>query len=171
MLLSIYSDLYWLTRLDSISGFFVFLSFFGAIFVGGLSIFRGINFLERNDYVKRPWRWVFGVTILVLGILGDVLIPSKKEVIFIVAAGKTINFAQNDTSIQKMPGQASALLSNWLEKETNQLKEEIKEGKEKKTETKVDKPDTKTDVKDEKISDIIKEQVKEELKNQIKSNK
>lgn len=169
MFLNIYSDLYWLTRLDKIQNFFTFLTFLGIIFVLGLTIFRGINYLEDNDYVKRPWRWVFCVTILILGILGQVLIPSKKEVIFIVAAGKTINFAQTDTSIQKLPGQGMVLLSTWLEKETNELKEEMKDSK-KKNSIEV-KSESKTDVKDEKISDIIKEQVKEELKNQIKSNK
>jgi len=48
-------------------------------------------------------------------------LPSAKEVVFIIAGGKTIDWAMQDSSLTKMPSQSTQLTSAFLEKQINEL--------------------------------------------------
>jgi len=166
--MSIYSKLYWLSRLDNLSTFFGICLFLGIVSLVLMILYRGFCHIEGDDYEPNYWRRSIVLSVFFIGLFGKILLPTQKEIIFIVAAGNTIEFAQKDTSIQKVPGQATALLSNWLEKETNNLKKEINEtSSDKKSEETKKVEETKKE-DNQSISDMVREQVKQQIKEELK---
>ena len=108
--------IYWLTRLSNISGFLLSLSIISVVIVGvgiiGYSIaivdyptdkeearFRAI----RKKFINRTW-------IPILLFIFYILTPDTKEAMLIIAGGKTMNYVQSDTSLQKIPYKATELI-------------------------------------------------------------
>lgn len=124
--MSNYQKLYWLSRLDNINTLFLNLMIIGGIILLILGAYRLFMFIDGDDdHMKKPWRWFTGFSFFVIGAMGTVFIPTKNEAIFIVAGGKVMNFAEKDTSLNKIPSQTTAILSTWLESETKKIKQGI----------------------------------------------
>ena len=114
------TQLYWLTRLDGILIVFwtlTVIGFFILCFIGIASVAGDIDFKD-SAFIKFFKKLIFIFSISLLSVL---FIPSKDEVIFIVAGGKTIDFIKNDSSINKLPGQTTKYISEILQKEINKL--------------------------------------------------
>lgn len=45
-----------------------------------------------------------------------IFLPTRNEVIAIYAGGKTLDFAQQDSSLAKIPAQTTEVISNYLDK-------------------------------------------------------
>ena len=121
-----YYKIYWLTRLDSIQGLFVgcmVLSIIAIIayFIAGIEVW--------GEDGKKEYEWKYGIyknaSIVLIFISGILLtfIPSKNEAILIYAGGKTLDFVQQDTSLAKIPNQATVIISEYLDKSIKELKE------------------------------------------------
>ncbi len=108
--------IYWLTRLSNISNFFLTLGVISTIIIGigilGYSIatlnyptdeeevlFRAI----RKKFISRTW-------IPILLFIFHILTPNTKEAMLIIAGGKTLDYVQSDTSLQKIPYKATELI-------------------------------------------------------------
>lgn len=126
--MSIYSKLYWLTRLDGIqtlSGVIVVLGII-AIFDIWLSFVMDMwSYEDEDDRVKQKKLWnkrmkIIACIVTFFALVG-VFMPSKNDVIFIIAGGKTIEFIQSDTSINKIPEQTTRYISEFLEQQINDL--------------------------------------------------
>jgi hypothetical protein len=63
-------------------------------------------------------------TFFVLGVVCASLTPTRNEAILIMAGGKTLDFAQSDTSLSKIPYEATEIISGYLEKSIKELKKE-----------------------------------------------
>lgn len=114
------TQLYWLTRLDSIQCIFGVLSILGTTIL----IFILMAFLSGDiDYEEKSTKKNFRIFYVIysISLIGAIFIPSKDEVIFIVAGGKTIDFIKNDSSINKIPSQTTKYISEILQKEINKL--------------------------------------------------
>lgn len=126
--------MYWLTRLDSIQNFLIFLV---VMSVAGLILYYvcratagelefGLDNKERkkNDFLK-SYSWVRKVCypMLFISIVMATLLPSKDDMIFIYVGGKTMDFVQSDTSINKIPAQTTKMISDYLDKTIKELKE------------------------------------------------
>jgi len=48
--------------------------------------------------------------------------PSKNDMILIYAGGKTMDYVQKDTSLQKIPYQTTAIISDYLDKTIKEMK-------------------------------------------------
>lgn len=117
------TQLYWLTRLDSIQCIFGVLSILGTTIL----IFILMAFLSGDiDYEEKSTKKNFRIFYVIysISLIGAIFIPSKDEVIFIVAGGKTIDFIKNDSSINKIPSQTTKYISEILQKEINKLDDE-----------------------------------------------
>lgn len=125
--MSIYSKLYWLTRLDNLHGLLIALTIIGIIATVICLIVYAVEseFWEDDDFLnyKKNWGWMrrMWIVSLITGIMLCFL-PTKNEVIFIIAGGKTIEFATNDSSINKIPGQATKILSDFIQKQISEIK-------------------------------------------------
>lgn len=76
-----------------------------------------IDYEEKST--KKNFRMFY--VIYSISLIGAIFIPSKDEVVFIVAGGKTIDFIKNDSSINKIPSQTTKYISEILQKEINKL--------------------------------------------------
>jgi hypothetical protein len=86
-----------------------------------------ISFKEYNNKFKYTKRWA--LTLLIVGILGKTFIPSTKEMTFIIAGGKTMEYAFKDTSLQKIPGQLINISTVWLDNKLNEIENNLLQNK------------------------------------------
>lgn len=120
--------LYWLTRVDDFSnvliGAMVVLSGLGIVF--GLIWAFSVGFDEESTKLGRKW---FKTCLIIIPFLAitNAFIPSQKEAILIVAGGKTLDFIGSDTSIQKIPGQTTKIVSDFLEQQIKNLNQDAKQ--------------------------------------------
>ena len=122
-----YSKIYWLTRLDNIQAFFI-IAFTISMIV--LLVYHLAMLIEcyddddRKEY-KQNWSKYKNIsfwTSLIIGIL-LVFTPTKNDMILIYAGGKTMDYVQSDSSLSKIPYQTTTIISEYLDKSINELKE------------------------------------------------
>lgn len=121
------TSIYWLTRLDNISSFFTAVFALSCIAILVMLAFRGISYIEENEYKRKNWLLGIFIFTAIIGAFGVTLTPTTKEAIFIVAGGKTLDYVSKDTSLQKIPGQITNITSTWLENKLNELEKDINE--------------------------------------------
>ncbi len=136
--MSNYSKIYWLTRLDGINGFFIGMAIISivlliAIIIGNLMSkdFDQFHSGEKlKARIKTREQIVGKIKYLIftffLGTLVAIFLPTQKEAVFIVAGGKTIDFIQKDSSIQKLPEQTTLLISTFFDKQIKEMNEPVK---------------------------------------------
>jgi hypothetical protein len=117
------SEIYWLTRLDYAQ---VFLGVLIGCFIIAV-IFIGIHiaFEEqwRDDEGKENRKWFKRAIVgCVITSLAAVFVPSKNDMILIIAGDATYQYIQKDTSLQKLPYKAAELLKDVLDKEIETIK-------------------------------------------------
>lgn len=120
-----YSQLYWLTRLDSINT----LSFIIVVICSIVIMFTTIHLFASFDYYNDEDKEQimtknirkYSIYLLIPFSIITIFLPTKNEMIFIVAGTKTINFIEKDTSINKIPSQTTAIISKMLEENINKL--------------------------------------------------
>jgi hypothetical protein len=127
-----YQKLYWLTRLDSINGFLTWgLLVFSIIIIA--SILYGwiaddyLMNKEQKEKLKNDLKLSvkirnYCIYFLIIFSLIKTFLPSQKEAIFIIAGGKTIDFIEQDSSVQKIPSQATEIITRYFDKEIEELK-------------------------------------------------
>lgn len=107
------SKLYWLTRLDYFQGFLITFVFLSLIFTLVVLINAWMDSEWDNNWVKWAKRLPVIAGIVALMIC---FVPTKNEMIFILVGGKTMDFIQADSSLNKIPGQTTAIITNYLDK-------------------------------------------------------
>lgn len=131
--MSNYSKLYWLTRLDNINGFAIVIAIISIVTIAITLIWCAITsdfdeYESRDEIGKRKALRAKArgyiksyVISFVVSLVLLIFLPTKNEVIFIVAGGKTMNFIQSDTSINKIPAQTTAIISDFLQKQIGDM--------------------------------------------------
>ena len=66
---------------------------------------------------------------MILFILLQIALPSKTDLIYIVAGGKTLDFVKTDKSIQEIPGNTTEIVNNVLKLGVKELEEKINQPK------------------------------------------
>jgi regulator of protease activity HflC (stomatin/prohibitin superfamily) len=117
-----YQQLYWLTRLDSIQSLCITILIFVGLFILIVHIVAAVEAEWTEHETIKKWRTLAnkGFYFLIPAILLLTFLPSKDEVIFIYAGGKTMDFIQEDSSINKIPAQTTKLITDYLD---NKIKE------------------------------------------------
>lgn len=124
-----YLLLYLITRLDSL-GAPCAVGIFSAFILCAASGAASISFLKDND--DEPFK-ILAKKVLIRSSLVlasllalTVIIPSKDEVMLIIAGGKTIEYIKQDKNLQSLPFKTSELVAQVLDRELEKLKEEAK---------------------------------------------
>lgn len=118
-----YTKMYWLTRLDPIHHLLVFLSaiVFVCICIYGIAYLckKDIKGLDAVIIWHKKYKYILSrmSVIFILLIIILTLLPSKKDIVIIVLGAKTLDFTQNDSSINKIPSQATQVISDFLDDE------------------------------------------------------
>lgn len=135
--MSNYLGLYLLTRLDSFKDVLTGFTVVSFIYIIAVIVFCIISrdfdeFYTDDETIKRNnIRNKFSSKIMLVSIIGCIsllittTVPNKEEALFIAAGGKTIDYIQSDTSLQKIPFQATSIVSSYMEKELNGIKSSI----------------------------------------------
>ena len=129
-----YSKLYWFTRLDHFSDFIIAVAVL-LIIISATLLLRAYAFKDksfsREDEKKeidaerkvalKKSKVLIPVAFVI--IMLTLFIPSKNEVIFIMAGGKTLDYVQSDTSLSKIPYKATEVIVNYLDKAIGEMKD------------------------------------------------
>jgi len=119
--------IYWLTRLSSISGLFLTLGIISTIIivVGVTGYSMAIvmphseddvvnNTQKRKKFINKTW-------VPILLFILYTLTPNTKEAMLIIAGGKTLDYVQQDTSLQKIPYKTSELILKKMDEYINNV--------------------------------------------------
>lgn len=132
-----YSKIYWFTRLDNLNAFLIGVALFCFVLVFiwlmWAYVFSDKMFANKDEEIEIDARRktvtkrakIF-IPIGFLFLLISAFIPTKNEVLLIMAGGKTLDFVQSDTSLSKIPSQTTSIISQFLEKQLKELKSEKK---------------------------------------------
>jgi uncharacterized membrane protein SpoIIM required for sporulation len=113
--------IYWLTRLSSISNLFFGLGMLSGIFifVGLLAYtFMIMDFPSDEDeieYKQKRKKFFNKIWVPILFFVLNILTPNTKEAMLIIAGGKTLDYVQSDTALQKIPYKATELILKKME--------------------------------------------------------
>lgn len=122
--------LYLLTRLDTLQG-----AFAAGLIIGGILLFAYYFIMvletystEQRENYKRQFGKVIKYAYWLIGICAPlvVLLPSRNEAILIYAGGKTMDFIQADTSINKIPAKSTEFIIKYLDEKVKELDKEGK---------------------------------------------
>lgn len=99
------SEIYWITRLDTINTYTTITCILG-LFATVLSIIVYVDsyFEEDKKTVKiacKSMKIIFPITII--GILGNIFIPTTKEALLIYGVGGTIDYIKSNDKIKHLP--------------------------------------------------------------------
>ncbi len=116
--MSNYSKLYWLTRLDYLQGFFTTIAIMSLLAAFACAFILTLEDEWDGDYGKikrRILKWALPFAVL-FGLIAC-FIPSKDDAVFIIAGGKTMDFVESDSSINKLPAQTTKLITDYLQRQ------------------------------------------------------
>ncbi len=124
--------LYFLNRLDTFRTILTIMIIIGAV---GLVVYYFFNFmiteLEKDKMEKyssdNKWTRRTLITISIIGIAGLTFIPTTKQMIFIIAGGKTLDYVSKDQSLRKIPGQVTEITTEWLDKKLKEIQADVKQ--------------------------------------------
>jgi len=125
-----YEKIYWLTRLDAIEDFVLTMMILGTVAIVGRMLYRAFTYLEGDK--AEPIRWYTHLwfwSLYLSSIAAFIFVPTQKEAVIIFAGGKTIDFIEADSSIQKIPHQTTLLISNFMDKQIQSIETEIQKEK------------------------------------------
>ena len=109
------TELYWITRLDSIC---VVLCFTAFISLGCLVRALIIKYSEdsTNEERKRAKKWIkYSLAILILSVIAKVFTPSTKDAYIIYGVGDTIDYLKSSEEAKKLSDNALKALNSYLE--------------------------------------------------------
>ena len=121
--------IYWLTRLSSIQGLFATVAIIVTTIISAGLLMYTIMMIDSSESEqkefkqKRKW-FVNRIWIICLLWIVTILTPDTKEAMLIIAGGKTMDYVQQDTSLQKIPYKTTELLLKKMDQyidETSKL--------------------------------------------------
>lgn len=116
------SELYWLTRLDSIEVLLVLGIVFGIILlmVGGMG---SLIWSDDKDMTRRHIKiFKAGLITLVVSVILKIFVPTEKDAFLILGIGGTVDYLQNSEVAKELPDKCINALDAWVESFTEENK-------------------------------------------------
>ena len=135
--MSNYFWIYLITRLDIFIGLSMAFAIISALFTVVTYAWKSMEFSEdyegdRIKIVRANKTIKLALRICIIFTVVASLLPSSKEAIMIYAGGKTMDYIQQDTSLQKIPYKATEIVIKKMDEYLNEGEKEVeKENKEK----------------------------------------
>jgi hypothetical protein len=106
------NELYWITRLDAIIGFFIAL----VIVSGTATIFSIIARCDDCSGMAKLKKLSFwSIPALLLGISGLIFVPTTKEALVIYGVGGTIDYVKLNPTAKQLPDKCINALDKWVD--------------------------------------------------------
>lgn len=115
-----YSEIYWITRLDEIKGLFCAIAFMSSFATLMAFIIGQVE--DAMSKAKKFLKWSVPLAIVFVPLA--ILTPDKEDAILIYAGGKAYEYVQSDTSLQKLPYKTTEYMKVLLEREINEIKKQ-----------------------------------------------
>lgn len=112
------SELYWLTRCDSLNTLGIILLVAGliaSIVIGGVLIASSIDCDEDGISASKKLL-KFSLPILIFGALMVIFIPTTKEALLIYGVGGTIDYIKSNKTAKQLPDKCIKALDKWVDK-------------------------------------------------------
>lgn len=110
------TELYWITRLDTINGFIIALIVISILLIVN-SIIGWIVYHDDNELLSSRWKRsaIISFSICILFALLKVFIPSTKEALIIYGAGGIVEYVQSNETVKELPDKAVQCLDKLLD--------------------------------------------------------
>ena len=110
------NELYWITRLDAVNGFFTAM-----MIIGGMAIITLLVAFCFNDCVISKLRkgLFWSILVFLLGIFGLVFTPTTNQALIIYGVGGTIDYIKQNDKAQKIPDKVIDALDKYLDSMNN----------------------------------------------------
>lgn len=130
------SEIYWLTRVDTLNTIFGWMIAIPVIvgvlmFIAFLVSMEGLrsneieeNWLAFKKYCKK-FRNVL-LPVFIVGILGTGFCPTKNDMLLIYGVGGSIDYLRNNPTAQKLPDKCIEALDAWVDELFPEKKDSIK---------------------------------------------
>lgn len=116
------NEIYWITRLDGIQGFFVICTFLAI--VASAFLFFNILVLNDEDEKTKSQKWLKVILCsLPFFVLPLIFIPSTKDALLIYGLGGSLDYIKGNDTAKKLPEKVVMALDRYLE-ELNKDKKE-----------------------------------------------
>ena len=125
---------YWLTVADNCKLFFGWMIFFAmvAIIIGAIiAVNAWVKSPSSNQKVQNELKfgkklfWRFTLVAIIFWSL-YLFTPNKKDALFIIAGGQTLNYLTNDTTVQKIPSEVLNSVVSELKTMAAEIKVDLK---------------------------------------------
>lgn len=109
------TELYWITRLDSICVVLMFTAIISTgCLVGALITRYGEGFQDSERETAKKWI-KYSIITLILSVMAKVFTPSTKDAYIIYGVGNTIDYLKSSEEAKKLPDNALKALNSYLE--------------------------------------------------------
>lgn len=119
------TEIYWITRLDAIGGYFFAIALITGI-LGAMILITSIICYAQNELeevpLKKIWTGLISTCIISSFIL--IFIPSTKDMYMIYGVGGTIDYLKENETTKQLPDKCIKYLDKWVDEN---LKEEEKQ--------------------------------------------
>lgn len=123
--------LYFLNRLDAFRTVLTILLVTGILGILAYYVARAFSTVTKKDVddFNTMYRWKRRtlITLIFVGIGGLTFIPTTKQMIFIIAGGKTLDYVSKDQSLRKIPGQVTEITTEWLDNKLKEIQADVKQ--------------------------------------------
>lgn len=124
--------LYFLNRLDTFRTILTLMIIIGGAGLVLYYFFKALStdFIKQKmeEYsVKHRWTRRTLMTMSIIGAAGLTFIPTTKQMIFIIAGGKTLDYVSKDQSLRKIPGQVTEITTEWLDNKLKEIQTDVKQ--------------------------------------------
>ena len=108
------SEIYWITRLDTIQGFCIAILAIGVVCIFTSCLRTLVAQQTTEASITSKFKWV-GVALTVVFLPLVMLIPSSRDAMLIFGIGPTIDYIQNNETAKQLPDKCINALDNWVE--------------------------------------------------------
>ena len=119
------TEIYWITRLDAIGGYFFAIALITGIF-GVITLMASIICYAQNELETVPLKKIcIGlISTCIISSFILIFIPSTKDMYMIYGVGSTIDYLKENETAKQLPDKCIKYLDKWIDEN---LKEEEKE--------------------------------------------
>lgn len=111
------SEIYWITRLDSIVNASEFFSLLGLTFSVFSFVLYAINRFDKNENWMPFWKRcsIISVAITLFSGFALIFVPTSKDAMLIMGVGGTIDYIKKNETIQQIPDKCINALDAWVD--------------------------------------------------------
>ncbi len=113
------NEIYWLTRIGVMGKVCEIISIVGIVIlaIGVILLPMLLDLIEENEDAKKTVKKSIRafIVIWIFGLIGNIFIPTQKEMMMIYGLGSTIDYIKSNDKAKQLPDKAVDALTKYLE--------------------------------------------------------